>query len=221
MKKENIINSIYYIVERAEVESISLGKTKLIKLLYLLDIENYRLKKEAYTDIEWIYFKFGPFSFELDDLLQEIDILEEPIITKNNKFFANLKIEQDEKEIKLEIAVKALIEKLLMRWGTADINELLDYVYFDTEPMQNAKFKDKLNFSVIRPKEREKKIEVTPEIKKTLKEICGNIKNRLDQIEIEVNPLIRQTPDAKKHPLIWDDEIKDLSFLKGKIKLDK
>ena len=86
--------------------------------------------------------------------------------------------------------------------------------------MWNARFKDRLDFSAIKPREKEKKIEISQESMKTLSTICGKIKSRLDQIKIVDDPLIKLSPDAKKHPLIWEDEIIDLTFLKGKVKIE-
>ncbi len=42
-----------------------------------------------------------------------------------------------------------LIEKVLARWAIEDLNKLLSYAYFDTEPMQNAKLRQPLEFSTI------------------------------------------------------------------------
>jgi hypothetical protein len=47
--------------------------------------------------------------------------------------------------------VSGIIGDLVKKWGGADINRLLDYVYFETEPMENAHRGDILDFSTIQP----------------------------------------------------------------------
>ena len=48
MNEDIVKNAVLYILERAENQEITIGKTRLIKLLYLLDIENYRTNQIPY-----------------------------------------------------------------------------------------------------------------------------------------------------------------------------
>lgn len=154
MKKEEVKNAIYYIFDRAYNKDISLGKVRLIKLLYLLDVENYRYRQSLYSGLEWIFYKYGPYSFEIEELLDEIGVTEEEIPISKSRFFKKLKLEIEDIEIELEIEIKAIIEKLLDEWGAADLYELLDYTYFDTEPMMKAQTRGEiLDFASIMPEE--------------------------------------------------------------------
>jgi len=154
MFKEKIKNAIYYIFERAYNKDISLGKVRLIKLLYLLDVENYRSYQNIYSGLEWIFYKYGPYSFEIEELLDEIGVTEEEIPISESRFFKKLKLEIEDIAIELDIETKAIIEKLLDEWGTADLYELLDYIYFDTEPMMKAQTRGEiLDFGSIMPEE--------------------------------------------------------------------
>jgi hypothetical protein len=41
-------------------------KTKLLKLLYLLDIEAFRKQRSTLTGFRWIFYKYGPWTYNRD-----------------------------------------------------------------------------------------------------------------------------------------------------------
>ena len=47
--------------------------------------------------------------------------------------------------------VASIFANLVKRWGDADLNLLLDYVYFDTEPMESATRGELLDFTALTP----------------------------------------------------------------------
>jgi uncharacterized protein YwgA len=48
------------------------NKTKLLKLLYLADIEHFRKHGETLSGFDWIFYLYGPWSAEYDSLLEEL-----------------------------------------------------------------------------------------------------------------------------------------------------
>ena len=54
-------------------------------------------------------------------------------------------------EATLPDEVVSLVRRLVNKWGDAPLNKLLDHVYFDTEPMENAKRYELLDFSGLVP----------------------------------------------------------------------
>jgi hypothetical protein len=48
-----------------------------------------------------------------------------------------------------DFELETIVDRIVKEWGDADLNKLLDYVYFETEPMQNAKRGDVLDFSSV------------------------------------------------------------------------
>lgn len=81
-KKENIKKAIVYFLKRAEEDHFSVGKVRIIKLLYLLDLEYYRDNGSTFAGLNWIYYKYGPYTAEIDDVLSQVGIkLEEEAIT--------------------------------------------------------------------------------------------------------------------------------------------
>src|ERR1017187_7831021 len=61
------------ILTRIEEREGSANKTKLLKLMYLADIENYRATGETLTGFDWIFYLYGPWSTEYDTLLKQLD----------------------------------------------------------------------------------------------------------------------------------------------------
>src|SRR6202171_810137 len=45
-------------------------KTKILKLLYLLDIESYRKTEATLTAFDWKFYRFGPWAASYDEALQ-------------------------------------------------------------------------------------------------------------------------------------------------------
>src|SRR5713101_4873865 len=44
-------------------------KTKLLKLLYLFDVEYYRVHRQTFTGFSWKFFHLGPWAAEFDPTL--------------------------------------------------------------------------------------------------------------------------------------------------------
>jgi hypothetical protein len=151
MHREKVKNSVYYILQRTKDLGFEIGKTKLIKLLYLLDLENFRSNKKTDTELNWIFYKYGPYAFELEEFLENIGVIEEEIPTKGGRVFLRLGIDHQE-EVEIGIEKRLILDSLIKEWGDASLSELLDYVYFDTEPMMEAQTRgETLNFDFIKP----------------------------------------------------------------------
>src|SRR3954454_2497335 len=64
---------ISYIVAKARDRGITLNRTKLVKLLYLIDVERVRSRRDLLTGLEWVFFHYGPYAFELIDTLEAME----------------------------------------------------------------------------------------------------------------------------------------------------
>jgi uncharacterized phage-associated protein len=145
---------------------LRLSKTKLIKLAYLAEVFFKRNTGKRLTTAKWIFWKFGPYLMEYPDIL------------KSDAF--NISDEEDFNPIELNPAISAPYAEAeeraaistAMDFADEDLNELLDFVYFDTEPMMEAKSRgDELNFDSVRPAEtyRVIKYSVNENMKKDIK----------------------------------------------------
>jgi uncharacterized phage-associated protein len=66
-EREKLLNVIIYFAEN----TAHCGKTKLFKLLYLLDFEHFKLTGRSVTGLEYYAWKLGPVPAALDDELEQ------------------------------------------------------------------------------------------------------------------------------------------------------
>lgn len=145
-------NILLQILQEAEERGLSLGKTQLIKFLYLTEIEVYRESGKRVTELNWIFHLYGPYAYEIEPILEEPEFQKETSKTTTEKDFIQFRVAESQKrygayvDTKLSITVK----KIVGQWGKAPLSELLDYVYFETEPMQHVKRRgERLDFNTI------------------------------------------------------------------------
>lgn len=138
------------------------GKTKLVKLLYLMDVENYRRHRTTISGLEWRFYHYGPYAFEIDDALDELE-LDIPQDTFTTGLGHRAIVFQSCRELRPKLgehvrsmAELRLVNRVIRDWGESDLNALLNHVYFYTEPMKEAKRGDFLDFSTIQRRSRHK-----------------------------------------------------------------
>lgn len=129
-------------------------KTKLLKLLYLVDVEYYRLHRKLLTEFNWKYYHLGPWTAEYDTVLESLIACDAIIKTRNSNSESDTEFYYTKKEIKLEdvfedVKDELMVKRILDIWGTKTTNEILDYVYFYTEPMIYGERNKALDFSKI------------------------------------------------------------------------
>ena len=133
-----------------------LSKTKLLKLLYLFDIEYYRIHRETFTGFQWKFFHLGPWTNELDPLLDELAASGVLVARSNPRPEFDSKNyeaseEYDTGSLFTSHQDKGALESVLYTWAERSTSEILDYVYFHTEPMERGIRNAPLDFSVISP----------------------------------------------------------------------
>lgn len=125
--------------------------TRLVKLLYLADLEwRRRHAGQPLAQLTWRFLHFGPCAPELAPLLGGPDV--EISDLKGGKAAHRLIFApEDLQTSQVPEEVSQLAAQLVKEWGDADLNLLLDYVYFETEPMEAVSRGDLLDFSGLRP----------------------------------------------------------------------
>ncbi len=129
-------------------------KTKLLKLVYLFDVEFYRSHGHTFTGFQWKYFHLGPWTIEFNPLLDQLvsqGALTERVSQRQDydtRFLhargpANLRKPFDNYQD------EATLKIILDTWGSSTTGEILDYVYFRTEPMEHGIRNEHLDFSRI------------------------------------------------------------------------
>ncbi|HMD85716.1 MAG TPA: hypothetical protein VKO18_13560 [Terriglobia bacterium] len=129
-------------------------KTKLLKLLYLFDVEYYRRNRRTFTDFTWKFFHLGPWAREFDPILDELvsaGVLLESQSARPEYDTKFLKTEspQDFSPLFSNFHDESALRTVLGNWAESTTGEILDYVYFRTEPMEHGIRNEPLDFSVI------------------------------------------------------------------------
>jgi hypothetical protein len=128
------------------------GQVRTTKLVYLVECGFYGWERKRLTDLDWIFWHYGPWSSTLDKILKEdfkIPPEEEP---EAGKFIpVHWQPPMFEKPIlKFDnITAESVVLTVLDRFAGMPYNELLDYVYFETAPMRVSVKGQALDFSGI------------------------------------------------------------------------
>jgi len=157
------------------------GATRLVKLLYLTDLEwRKKHKGQPLSDWNWQFWHFGPYAFEFKELFhsQEAELVEFRS-GKTGRFVNFTADELRQREVPDEVS--RLMKPIVERWIGVDVNLLLDYVYFETEPMEQAKRGEALDFSTLSPPP----VRVSPTIDNAkLRAVRSAIANRVREMGI-------------------------------------
>ena len=204
-----------------------IGRTRLVKLLYLVEYEYYKQKRERLTALKWFFHHYGPFAHELTELVNgKLALVEEEERELDSGGIAKLMGFRDPEEFKDkdfigDIRTEFIIKGVVDAWCDADINKLLNYVYHYTEPMEEAKKGDLLDFSRIRvsitpppqlPKEKIGKLRKKFE-ELSKKEPKGKPLYPLPELSLEWKARIEKTLELEL------EEEKDLSIKKNELRI--
>ena len=146
---------IAHVIMKLSDMSVGFGKTKMVKLLYLIDVENYRIRRTTISGLEWRFYHYGPYAFEIDNVLNdmELDIPQDSVTTeaghKATVFRSNRGLRPRLNEHLPSSRELRIVNTVIRDWGEAELNPLLNHVYFYTEPMEHAERGDVLDFSTI------------------------------------------------------------------------
>jgi hypothetical protein len=136
-----------------EVEGTA-NKTKLLKLLYLADIEHFRATGETFTGFDWIYYLYGPWAAEYDDLIKQLEAEGALRLApwsaegvEGERITASEPVDLDRVIASADVFFRT--RRQVDTWADRAIPRLLDYVYFETEPMQGAVKMQRLDFKKV------------------------------------------------------------------------
>ena len=180
--------------------------TRLVKLLYLADLEWRRTHDgEPIANLTWKFLHFGPYANELADLLggPELEVTE----LEQGKEARRFTFGKETEKSGLPSEIVGLLNQLVKKWGDVQLNKLLDYVYFDTEPMENARY-EPLDFSGITPSSPTNK----PLFNQgKIAELRNRVKDRAKELHLTRNGIHVPSIDITSERA-WDDESDPLSL---------
>jgi hypothetical protein len=188
--------------------------TRLVKILYLSDLEWRRVHGgDPLTDLKWTFLHFGPYAPELASVLggAETEITE----FQAGKYARRLVFTEDELAASSDLPeeVVATVKGLVKAWGDANINMLLDFVYFDTEPMENATRGGLLDFSNLRAPARTLKLQIDP---RRMDELRDRIRARVKALGLSREGVRISTVDLEAERA-WDEDIPTIGLPSGRV----
>jgi hypothetical protein len=147
---ELLVAIVSYVTDRGGYVT----KTKLLKLVYLLDVEFYRAHRAIFTGFQWKYFHLGPWTREFDPLLDGLVSQGNLVEQTSERSEFDTKFLRTSEPVDLRKPFdnyrdEAILKTILDTWGPSTTGEILDYVYFRTEPMEYGIRNEKLDFTTI------------------------------------------------------------------------
>jgi hypothetical protein len=122
-------------------------RTRLLKLLYLIDYYSKEKLKKKITNFSYDYYYYGPYSEQyilLLDVMKSEELLETTTITNDGNLIYSYgpvnKISKDYSSLKLfNTSEKEIIKSVINDFARLHFNNLLEKVY-NTEPIKENKF---------------------------------------------------------------------------------
>ena len=151
MNRKTLQQLILHIVSYVEEIGGYTTTIRLVKYLYLIDLEHYRRYTRTLTGLQWIFYLYGPYCFALTEIGRSIgfDLTQEEFESqkgRKGRLYKASELVELPKE--LGHSVETMIDGLLDIWGLEETQTLLEYVY-RTDPMVNAVRGQELNFDVV------------------------------------------------------------------------
>ena len=153
MNEDFLVGLVAYIVDTVASETGSSPLfTKVVKLLYLIDVEYYRALGRPLTGLRWRFHHFGPWDdairVTLQGRLRGIAPVEADTAAGKGSTWEVTDRVDAEAQFRRHCD-QAVVNRVLSKWGPMETDLVLEHVYEDTEPMQDAHFGELLDFGKV------------------------------------------------------------------------
>jgi hypothetical protein len=126
-----------YLYEAVRGRNATPSRARVAKLLYLVDVERVRSRREPLTGLTWTFSDLGPSAEGLDATLRAVEREELKPETWGARVNADRFGEPGRGHDWIS-GTKQLVDAIARDHGRLDLNPLLDHVYFATGPMADA-----------------------------------------------------------------------------------
>lgn len=149
MNRDLVRKLLLFIVDQLQEMEAQISTIRLVKILYLIDLEHYNKYFETLTGIDWIKYEYGPYFFELPGILRSARIDLEPteVLTSRGKGITYRSQEPQDISKIVPFATEAMIGRILKKWAFEDTPVLLGFVY-DTLPVKHGNYREPLDFTI-------------------------------------------------------------------------
>lgn len=187
---------VRWIVRYAWDCGYKLTTIRIVKFLYLCDILSFRFHKKQLTNWSWQFYHFGPFCQaslgSIQTAVKQDFIRSEKKISSydENDYTLFFSEHFDEEIIPPDIstAIRGKLENAIKQMGN-DTYQLLDFVYFHTEPMIFSKPGSVLDFETVVPWESLREIRLKKMDKKLIQK-AREVISKIPESPKYVNPLV-------------------------------
>jgi len=206
-----VLDLIKYIVCYATDHDIRLTTVRLVKFLYLADLYNARFSNgEMITKFPWAFVYYGPYCREAMISIDEATFkgliacqtYESKYASKDFSIYTCHDIGYEELRRSFPMAMISELQYRIKKYGD-DTAQLLDYVYFETEPMVNAKKGDLLDFSKAKVQRIAPSIETKRIQMDDINQIKTHIKNLGAKFKAGRENLTKDNRETEK----WKDDL--------------
>ncbi len=158
MNRNLVRKLLLYIIDQLQDMEAEISTIRLVKMLYLIDLEYYKMHGSILTDIEWVYYHHGPYFFDVGDILQSasIDLDAREVTTRSGRGFTYRSLEDQDISTDVDYATEQLINRILKKWSLEDTSVLLEYVY-STPPIRMGQREKPINFGLAMEKKQPEK----------------------------------------------------------------
>jgi hypothetical protein len=149
-----------------------------------------------------VFLHYGPYPQEFERLLGDPDIEQLPKSLADGRRFEQVTV-SDAPEFHGDRTLMRLADDIVERWGGLQLERLLDYVYFDTEPMLAAVRGQELDFSTVAPAAASavRSIRIDP---KRLAQIQKNVSQHVKELGLKTRDC-EWDPVAAAAAKVWDE----------------
>ena len=218
------VKLIQFIVCQATEFGASLTPIRVVKFLYLADLYHARENKgETLTGWSWKFVYFGPYCGEsitalneaVNDGLIDARSFESRYDDKDRFLYSCRSEKEPDVANDLSLYVWSSLKGAIKKWAD-DTPGLLDHVYYDTEPMENVKRGELLDFSKARlpidlPKLEMKKISKskTEKAKQLISALREQYRASSYKLSEEKVQMVRDGTYRKSLPLVDDEDLEE------------
>lgn len=208
-----ILELIKFIVCYATEHNMRLTTVRLVKFIYLADVYHARaFEGKTLTSLPWTFVYYGPYCSEVMECIDRaIDVrfisratFESNYGKKDYQLYECHDDDYDRLKRSFPREVISELQFMIKKYGDST-PELLDYVYYGTEPMRDVQKGDKLDFkSAATTKDNTTTTAQIGKISgKDIEKIKVCIRHLREKFEIAKDNLVRDDRETER----WKDEI--------------
>jgi len=147
MNRNLVRKLLLYIVDQFQDMGAQVSTIRLVKMLYLIDLEYYSRHGKTLTGLNWVFHYYGPYFFEVGDILRSasIDLDAREVTTISGRGFTFKSLEEQDISKDVDFTTEQQINKILKKWALEDTQAILDSVY-NTLPIKYGKRGQPLDF---------------------------------------------------------------------------